>query len=137
MAVIASAPLDATWLYRIGAGLIGFGGGLFLIGTLTAAMALAEGGYSGLALGAWGAVQATAMGLAFATGGILRDLVMTMAAAGVFGDALQWPALGYDIVYALEIILLFATLIALFPLVMRPEDARVNPGSKIRLDHMP
>lgn len=137
VAVIASAPLDATWLYRFGAGLIGFGGGLFLVGTLTAAMALAEGGFSGLALGAWGAVQATSMGLAFAAGGIMRDVVMGMANRGVFGADWAWPALGYDFVYAVEIVLLVATLIALLPLVLRPGDTTTRAGSKIGLDHMP
>jgi BCD family chlorophyll transporter-like MFS transporter len=137
VAVILSAPLDATWLYRSGAGLIGFGGGLFLVGTLTAAMALAEGGFSGLALGAWGAVQATSMGLAFAAGGIMRDVVMGMASRGVFGEDLAWPALGYDVVYAVEIILLIATLVVVLPLVLRPGDANTRAGSKIGLDHMP
>ncbi|CRI66498.1 Photosynthetic complex assembly protein [Thiocapsa sp. KS1] len=137
VAVILSAPLDATWLYRSGAGLIGFGGGLFLVGTLTAAMALAEGGFSGLALGAWGAVQATSMGLAFAAGGIMRDVVMGMASRGVFGEDLAWPALGYDFVYAVEILLLIATLVVVLPLVLRPGDANTRAGSKIGLDHMP
>ncbi len=136
-AVIMSAPWDATWLYRLGAGCIGFGGGLFLVGTLTAAMALAEGGFSGLALGAWGAVQATATGLAFASGGIIRDLVSGMASQGVFGEAWNSPALGYNTVYTIEIVLLIATLIVIVPLAMRPADARTQAGSKIRLDHMP
>lgn len=136
-AVILSAPMDATWLYRFGAGLIGFGGGLFLVGTLTAAMALAEGGFSGLALGAWGAVQATAMGLAFAAGGLLRDVVSGMAQRGVFGEEWAWPALGYDVVYALEILFLIATLVVILPLVLRPGDANTRAGSKIGLDHMP
>jgi BCD family chlorophyll transporter-like MFS transporter len=137
MAVILSSPLDAAWLYRTGAGLIGFGSGLFLVGTLTAAMALAEGGFSGLALGAWGAVQATCMGLAFAAGGMIRDVVSGMASRGVFGESMTWPALGYDVVYALEILLLIATLIVIFPLVLRPGDANTRSGSKIGLDHMP
>jgi MFS transporter, BCD family, chlorophyll transporter len=136
-AVILSAPLDAVWLYRTGAGLIGFGGGLFMVSTLTAAMALAEGGFSGLALGAWGAVQATAMGVAFAAGGILRDLVMGMANRGVFGEDLTWPGLGYDVVYALEILFLVGTLVVILPLVLRPGDANTRAGSKIGLDHMP
>ncbi|MFB1487978.1 MULTISPECIES: BCD family MFS transporter [unclassified Thiocapsa] len=137
IAVILSAPLDAVWLYRAGAGLIGFGGGLFMVATLTAAMALAEGGFSGLALGAWGAVQATAMGLAFAAGGFLRDLVMAMANRGVFGEDLAWPALGYDVVYALEILFLIGTLVMILPLALRPGDANTRAGSKIGLDHMP
>ncbi|MBK1644157.1 MFS transporter [Thiocapsa imhoffii] len=135
-AVILSAPLDSPGLYRLGAGLIGFGGGLFLVATLTAAMALAQGGFSGLALGAWGAVQATAMGLAFAAGGIIRDSVMRMANAGVFGENV-WPALGYDVVYGLEILMLIATLVVILPLALRPGDASTKPGTKIGLDHMP
>jgi BCD family chlorophyll transporter-like MFS transporter len=53
-AVIFAAPLDSPTLFRAGAILIGYGGGLFSVGTLTAAMALARDGQSGLALGAWG-----------------------------------------------------------------------------------
>ena len=60
--MIFAAPLESVLLFRIGTALIGFGGGLFAAGTLTAAMALARDGESGLALGAWGAVQATAAG---------------------------------------------------------------------------
>ena len=68
-AVIFAAPLDAPLLFRAGAALIGFGGGLFAVGTLTAAMSLERAGATGLALGAWGAVQATAAGVAIALGG--------------------------------------------------------------------
>ena len=60
-AVIFSAPLDAGWLFRLGALGIGFGGGLFAVGTLCAAMRM-EGQFVGLALGAWGAVQSAAAG---------------------------------------------------------------------------
>ncbi len=47
---------------------IGFGGGFFSVGTLAGAMARERNGESGLALGAWGAVQATSAGLAIALG---------------------------------------------------------------------
>ena len=43
-AVIFAAPLDSPSLFRVGTVLIGFGGGLFAVGTLTAAMALAPRG---------------------------------------------------------------------------------------------
>ena len=43
---------------------------------MTAAMALARDGQSGLALGAWGAVQASAAGLAIAFGGVGAGLVL-------------------------------------------------------------
>ena len=54
-------------------------------------MALARDGQSGLALGAWGAVQATAAGVAIALGGILRDCVSALAAQGALGAALDRP----------------------------------------------
>jgi BCD family chlorophyll transporter-like MFS transporter len=50
-AVIFSAPLGSAALFRVGTALIGFGGGLFAVGTLTAAMTLGRGAQSGLALG--------------------------------------------------------------------------------------
>ena len=71
----------------------------------------------GLALGAWGAAQATAAGLSIALGGGLRDWVGGLAESGRLGEALQSPATGYSFVYHLEIGLLFLTLAALGPLV--------------------
>jgi BCD family chlorophyll transporter-like MFS transporter len=118
-AVILSAPLGSALVFRAGTALIGFGGGLFAVGTLTAAMSLARDGQSGLALGAWGAVQATALGSAIALGGALRDGVSRLAVEGALGPALTGPGVGYAFVYHLEIVLLFATLIAVGPLVQR------------------
>jgi BCD family chlorophyll transporter-like MFS transporter len=116
-AVIFSAPLMSPLLFRIGTTLIGFGGGLFAVGTLTAAMALAQDGESGLALGTWGAVQATAAGAAIAGGGVIRDVMSALASEGRLGVALANPATGYSIVYHIEIALLFATLAVIGPLV--------------------
>jgi BCD family chlorophyll transporter-like MFS transporter len=84
---------------------------------MTAAMALAQNGQSGLALGAWGAVQASAAGLAIAFGGAARDVVSELALQGFFGPALMDPATGYGFVYYVEIVLLFVTLAAIGPLV--------------------
>jgi MFS transporter, BCD family, chlorophyll transporter len=84
---------------------------------LTAAMDLTGNGQYGLALGAWGAVQATAAGAAVALGGGLRDLISNLATKGLLGAALNMPATGYNFVYHLEIGLLFATLVAIGPLV--------------------
>jgi BCD family chlorophyll transporter-like MFS transporter len=118
-AVIFSEPLHLPSLFRVGTTLIGFGGGLFGVGTLTAAMSLARDGHNGLALGAWGAVQATAAGVGIAVGGGLRDLVSTLANEGTFGPALSMQATGYSVVYHIEIALLFMTLAAIGPLVTR------------------
>jgi BCD family chlorophyll transporter-like MFS transporter len=105
--VIMAAPTGMNSLFALGTMLIGFGAGLFGHGTLTATMNLAPKTHSGLALGAWGAVQATGAGVAIALGGVLRDL------AAIYGGA----TFGYTFVYALEMLLLVCTLIAIRPLV--------------------
>jgi BCD family chlorophyll transporter-like MFS transporter len=134
-AVIFAAPFESPFLFRVGTALIGFGGGLFAVGSLTAAMALEHHGHSGLALGAWGAVQASAAGVAIALGGALRDIVSGLAQSGALGPALAGPATGYSFVYHLEIGLLFATLIAIGPLVRTA--ARPQPSSQFGLAEFP
>lgn len=117
--VIFAAPLDSIFIFYTGAILIGFGGGLFGVSTLTAAMTMPTIGSAGrgLALGAWGAAQATGAGLSIFIGGTLRDLVNHAAGNGTLGEALATPATGYSVVYHTEIGLLFITLIVLGPLV--------------------
>jgi BCD family chlorophyll transporter-like MFS transporter len=117
--VILADPMGAPALFFAGAGLIGSGSGLFAVATLTAAMTMPIGGTAGrgLALGAWGAAQATAAGVGIAIGGGLRDLVGEAALSGRLGEGLNAPATGYSAVYNLEILLLFATLVAIGPLV--------------------
>jgi MFS transporter, BCD family, chlorophyll transporter len=119
VAVILSAPFHAPMLFAFGACLIGFGGGLFAHGTLTATMNKAPKDQVGLALGAWGAVQATAAGVGVAMGGVLRDVVVGMASVGHSTPGLATPAAGYTVVYAVEILLLFATLFVMTPLLRR------------------
>jgi BCD family chlorophyll transporter-like MFS transporter len=116
-AVIFAEPLASPLLFRLGATLIGFGGGLFAVGTLTFAMSLDDCGLNGLAVGAWGAVQATAAGVSIAMGGALRDLITGLAKSGALGEVLHSPATGYSFVYHIELYLMFATLIAIGPLV--------------------
>lgn len=118
MAVIAAGPLQSTLLFSAGVFLIGWGGGLFGHGTLTATMRSAPQDHVGLALGAWGAVQASAAGLALALGGVLRD-------------AFNWlhvSAGGYNAVYAIELALLVLTLRVLWPLLPRGRAARAPIG---------
>jgi BCD family chlorophyll transporter-like MFS transporter len=122
-AVIVSAPLQSVSLLGIGILGIGLGGGLFSVGTMIAAMGLARDAGSGLALGAWGAVQATAAGLAILAGGMLRDIVGNLAVSGRLGPALDSATTGYSVVWHIEILLLFAALVALGPLARwTPED---------------
>jgi BCD family chlorophyll transporter-like MFS transporter len=131
-AVVFAEPLGSPALFYAGASGIGLGAGLFSVSTLTFAMTMPAGARAGqgLALGAWGAAQATAGGIAIFLGGALRDGVGTLAMAGHFGPALATPAFGYSFVYHLEIGLLFVTLAVLGPLVrLRPYTPQPHDGT--------
>jgi len=112
-AVILAAATGSIPLFVAGVACVGLGAGLFGHGTLTLTMTRAPREQSGLALGLWGAVQATAAGVAMALGGLLRDLAGWFAARGAFGGDLAGPATGYGMVYSIEILLLVATLVVL------------------------
>jgi BCD family chlorophyll transporter-like MFS transporter len=119
VAVIVSAPLDSPVLFALGIFFIGLGGGLFAHGTLTATMQMAPPAHVGLAMGAWGAVQATAAGVGMAVGGVVRDGVAQVSSSVV----------GYCAVYGLEIGLLALTLWAMSPL-MRPWPRLDSPTTQ-------
>ncbi|MFO1330573.1 MAG: BCD family MFS transporter [Rubrivivax sp.] len=138
-AVIFAEPAASTALFRAGVVSIGLGGGLFSVGTLTAAMALdAQRTHAGLVLGAWGAVQATSLGTAVFVGGALRDLVSGWALAGTLGETLRHAATGYATVYHIELLLLFATLAALGPLAGRRRVAADrSPSRRLGLAEFP
>jgi BCD family chlorophyll transporter-like MFS transporter len=129
VAVIAADPLRSPLLFRAGALLIGFGGGLFAVGTLTAAMDMAREGQSGLALGAWGAIQATCYGVAVGLGGALRDIFAALDPFSWVGIDWSGPVVGYSVVYMLEILLLIAALFALLPQALRPPVSRSAAAS--------
>ena len=129
LAVLVSAGTQSTALFSAGALLIGFGGGVFGHGTLTLVMIRAPREQIGLALGAWGAVQATAAGAGMALGGVLRDGVGVMAGQGWFGPFLALPVTGYAAVYVVEIVLLVVTVVVMGRLVGRstPTLVPLNP----------
>jgi len=120
--VIASAATQTPQLFTVGVLILGLGAGLFGHGTLTATMNYAPKEQVGMALGAWGAVQATAAGVGAAMGGTLRDVARPLRLSP------DWPevANGYITVYALEITLLVITLIAMLPLLKGARPA-ANP----------
>ncbi len=136
-AVIFAAPLASTALFCVGTTLIGFGGGLFGVATLAAAMGFEPSEKTGIAVGAWGAVHATAAGLAIAAGGAIRDAVSALAAAGVLGPAMQEPSVGYAVVYHLEIALLFATLVVIGPLAGSSRVSRPLSTKEFGLADLP
>jgi BCD family chlorophyll transporter-like MFS transporter len=119
LAVIIAAPMQSPLLFGFGTFLIGFGGGLFGHGTLTATMQFAPKDQVGLALGAWGAVQATAAGVAMALGGVIRDLVVMLGSPELLGLGFAGPASGYVVVYLIELLLMIATIVVMAPLVRR------------------
>lgn len=128
----APSPLWLT-VFVAGVVLIGFGGGLFAHGTLTLTMRNAPKAQAGLALGAWGAVQATAAGVAIALGGVIRDLVNAQATQGAWGEALSGPATGYVAVYALEVLLLLAALVTMRGLRSSPVDQPSDSTVELKL----
>lgn len=108
MAIIISGQIGEPILFALGTLFVGFGAGLFGHGTLTATMNLAPKGQTGLALGAWGAVQASAAGIAITLGGVIRDLVAHNTNSSL---------VGYRTVYIVEICMLVMTIIAMLPLI--------------------
>lgn len=102
-AIILATPTGSEIAFTAGIFAIGFGTGLFGHGTLTATMRLAPKEKVGLALGAWGAVQATSAGLAIALGGIMRDLVL-----GLYGSYEIGAPAAYIVVFLFELSVLIA-----------------------------
>ncbi len=139
--ILFSAPFSSAIMLYAGALLIGLGLGLFSVGTLIEAMNLAKSETAGLALGAWGAVQATCAGAGIAIGGALRDLIAWYAMSADPSAAIATRATGYTSVYIIEILLLLAGLAAIGPLVGRARksstDTRDSAGQPFGLREFP
>ncbi len=136
--VIFAPAIESINLFCTASAFIGMGSGLFTVGMLTAAMELSEHADSGLVIGAWGAVQATAAGIAVACSGILRDTIGSLALSGDLGTTLQQDLTGYSFVYQIEIALLFVSLIVLGPLVrVRGKTPHSLPNAKFGLIQHP
>ncbi|MFP4647839.1 MAG: BCD family MFS transporter [Halorhodospira sp.] len=131
--VIAAAPLDSPTVFRVGQLIIGVGGALFYVGTLAAAMNLATREQSGVAIGAWGAAQASALGISLAIGAGLSELVPALAEVGQLSETFLHPAAGYSVVYAIEIVLLLAMVFVAWPLtrfkVIGQEGSEATPSA--------
>lgn len=123
-AIIVSVFAGGPALFVAGTLATGLGAGLFGHATLTATMRTAPREQVGLALGAWGAVQATAAGIGVAVGGIVRDIIMVMP-----GNAGIAPGLAYLPVFTIEIFFLVLALVALAPMMRGRVGARADiPG---------
>lgn len=128
--VLSAGAWTSVPLFLLGNFMIGFGGALFGHGTLTATMNRAPPEQAGLALGAWGAVQATAAGVGMALSGTLRDVF-----GGLLGPATQ-PAAGYNAVYVLELGLLLMTVVAVLPLLRSKPKTAASLGDEAALGGM-
>jgi len=138
--IVFAEPLGSANLFRFGTFLIGLGGGIFSVATMLACMEMGRGrADNGIIIGAWGAVQATAIGLGLAFGGFARDAINSAADHGFFGSALSSPSAGYSVVYHLEIGLLFTALVFLGPLVGTVREARnaIKDSQPIGLADLP
>ncbi|WP_299622939.1 PucC family protein [uncultured Tateyamaria sp.] len=110
LAIILSSLSIGIALFLIGTLAIGVGTGLFGHATLTATIRAAPANQIGLALGAWGAVQATAAGIGVALAGIVRDIIVGLG--HLTGNAPQTP---YNFVFSVEIVFLALALLATLP----------------------
>ncbi|MEY2776875.1 MAG: hypothetical protein RLY30_973 [Pseudomonadota bacterium] len=119
--LILAAPLQMDLLFSLSVFGIGLGAGLFGHGSLTATILSAPPGQSGLALGLWGALQATAAGLGLAGGGIIKDLAGNLLSAGE----------SYAVVYFIELVLLVITILLL---KSRSPKALLAPHSNTRIE---
>jgi BCD family chlorophyll transporter-like MFS transporter len=137
--LIAAASLSkSAFLFRVGVMMIGFGEGLFGVGTLSYAMNIRDASQHGIALGAWGAVFATAEGLSFAVSGVAKDWLSHLVARGALGPGISSPAAPYTVVYLTEIVVLLATLVPLVSLVRRePGQETVDSSRSFGLADIP
>ncbi|MBE1236059.1 BCD family MFS transporter [Phaeovibrio sulfidiphilus] len=133
--VILSGLLSSAMLYYLGSILVGLGGGLFAVGTLTAAMSLAEDWDAGLTLGAWGAVQATAMGGATLLGGVFQWVFEGILSLMLSPKAAAYG--GFLCVYFVEIVLLIATVVVILPLARQGSGGTGLPRGRFGLSGLP
>jgi MFS transporter, BCD family, chlorophyll transporter len=122
IAVLVAGPLDLLPLFLVGNVLIGVGAAIFSHSTLTATMNRAPKDQIGLALGSWGAVQATAAGLAIALSGAVRDGFQFVFGSRISVGGMDPVATGYLAVFGLEIVFLLVTLAATLPLLRARRD---------------
>jgi BCD family chlorophyll transporter-like MFS transporter len=121
-AVIASSMGFGAPLFLAGTLATGLGAGLFGHATLTATLRAAPKDRIGLALGSWGAVQATAAGIGVALAGVVRDVIVGLNADGTLA-----PATPYNTVFGIEIVFLIIAVLIAVP-VSQGQDPEPTPA---------
>ncbi len=127
-AIILSSLGGGIVMFLAGTFLTGLGAGLFGHATLTAMMRAAPKGQIGLALGTWGAVQATCAGIAVALAGIVRDIML--GASSSAGIAAHAP---YNLVFTIEIVVLALAVMVAVPLGQGTKEPRSQIASARRV----
>ena len=109
-AIILASFGGGALVFLAGVLATGLGAGLFGHATLTATIRAAPENRIGLALGTWGAVQATAAGIGVALAGITRDIIVQMPLLGGLSAAAP-----YNYVFAIEIAFLILAILLAIP----------------------
>ncbi|MEM9426283.1 MAG: PucC family protein [Pseudomonadota bacterium] len=110
LAIILASFGGGALVFLAGVLATGVGAGLFGHATLTATIRAAPENRIGLALGTWGAVQATCAGIGVALAGITRDILVHLPALGGLS-----PHAPYNYVFAFEIVFLVVALCVVVP----------------------
>ncbi|WP_187430972.1 Protein PucC [Roseobacter fucihabitans] len=124
LAIILSSQGAGIPAFLLGVLATGIGAGLFGHATLTATIRAAPKERIGLALGAWGAVQATAAGLGIALAGIVRDLIVGFQGGG--GNVSETP---YNVVFTIEIVFLMLAIAVAAPFLKNAKRQRHQPDT--------
>ena len=105
LTVTYAGTIESTLLFQIGVAGIGFGRGLFIVGSIATVMSLADRGHTGLFMGIWGVVQSLAQGFGTIGGGVARDAI---------GSATGNVLYGYTSVYAAASVFLFVMVVYMY-----------------------
>lgn len=105
LTVTCAGAIESTLLFQVGVAGIGFGRGLFIVGSIATVMSLADRGHTGLFMGIWGVVQSLAQGFGTIGGGVARDAI---------GSATGNVLWGYVAVYAAASVFLFVMVLYMY-----------------------
>lgn len=103
--------------------IIGLAGGAISVTNLTLMMRMTTSQSAGVYLGAWGFAQAVGVGSGTLLGGVLRDVTLALT---------NQDLLSYNIVYALEILLLIAAI----PFIQRLNLRRFRESSSLNMTEL-
>jgi BCD family chlorophyll transporter-like MFS transporter len=115
LTVAYAGYIGSAFLFQVGVAGIGFGRGLFIVGSIATVMSLADRAHTGLFMGIWGVVQSLAQGFGTIGGGVARDFI------GASTGNILW---GYVSVYTAASV--FLLIMVLFMLVNKINTRLTN-----------